>query len=197
MYNNFKVCRFFIKFCVPSFIPDTFMVLINQMLWVSLPSFRTVSVLPGNRREQRVNKGRFCTGHMSGQPRHVEQGKSCDCQLLNHAGPEIKAIASHGRTGLGLKAVGAWKERLRGWRMGGWKKGGWVRFKVAETGRSRGKHVWLLWGRQKFEASLPQRADNSTVLGGRHALVSGWHPAVLLCETQRMPSPDSTTIFSC
>lgn len=47
--------------------------------------------------------------------------------------PEIKAIASHGRTGLGLKAVGAWKERLRGWRMGGWKKGGWVRFKVTET----------------------------------------------------------------
>lgn len=109
--------------------------------------------------------------------------------------PEIKAIASHGRTGLGLKAVGAWKERLRGWRMGGWKKGGWVRFKVTETGRSGGKHVWLFRGCQKFEASLPQRADNSTVSRGRHALVSRWHPAVPLCETQRMPPPDTATIF--
>lgn len=36
---------------------------------------------------QRVNKGRICTGHMSGQPHHVEQGKGCDCRLLNLAGP--------------------------------------------------------------------------------------------------------------
>lgn len=195
MYNNFKVCRFFIKFCVPSFIPDMFMVLINQTLRVSLPSFRTVSVLPGNRREQRVNKGRFCTGHMSGQPRHVEQGKSCDCQLLNHAGPWDQSHSVTRKDGTGSKGCGSVEGEVEGLKDGWVEKRGWVRFKVTETGRSGGKHVWLFRGCQKFETSLPQRADNSTVSGGRHALVSRWHPAVPLCETQRMPPPDTATIF--
>ncbi len=66
--------------------------------------------------------------------------------------PEIKATASHERTGLGLEAVGAWKERLGGWRMSGWKRGQ-VRFEVTEAERSGGKHVWLFGGCQKFEAS--------------------------------------------
>ncbi len=107
MYNNFKVCHFFIKFCVPSFIPDVFMALINQPLRVSLPSVQTVSVFPGNRRVQRVNEGRFCTGHMSGQPRHVEQGKGCDCQLLNHAGPWDQSHSVTRKDGAGFRGCGS------------------------------------------------------------------------------------------
>lgn len=139
MYNNFKVCRFFIKFCVPSFIPDMFMALINQPLRVSLPSFLTVSVLPGNRREQRVNKGRFCTGHMSGQPHHVEQGKSCDGQLLNHAGPRDQSHSVARKDGTGFKGCGSVEGEVEGLKDGWVEKGGRVRFEVTETERSEGE----------------------------------------------------------
>lgn len=69
---------------------------------------------------------------------------------------EIKAIASHGRTGLGLKAVGAWKERLRGWRMGGWKKGDGPDLKLQRQDAQEGSMSDFLGGVRSLRLANPR-----------------------------------------
>lgn len=157
MYNNFKVCRFFIKFCVPSFIPDMFKVLINQPMRVSLPSFRTVSVLPGNRRESKgLTKADSVQATWVGSLTMWNRERVVTANYWTTPAPEIKAIASHGRTGLGLKAVGAWKERLRGWRMGGWKKGDGSDLKLQRQGAQEGSMSDFLGGDRSLRLANPR-----------------------------------------
>ncbi len=185
---------FSLSFVFPSFIPDVFMVLINQPLRVSLPSVQTVSVFPGNRRVQRVNEGRFCTGHMSGSLAMWNRERVVTANYWTTPAPEIKATASHERTGLGLKAVGAWKEML-GELKDGWVEKGTGQIWSYRDRALRRKQVWLLGVSEVWGWLTPEgRTTPVSLEEGMHWCL-GWHPAVPLKETQRMPPPDTATIF--
>lgn len=178
MYNNFKVCRFFIKFLC-SLLYSWHVYGTHQSasprrlpgLWVC---YQATAGAP------RVNNGRFCPGHMSGQLRHVEQGKGCDCQLLNHAGPWDQSHGVTRQDGARFRGCGS----VEGEVLGKW--GGWLKREACLT---------FLGGVRSLRLSNP-RGQTLSLEEGMHWCLDGI--LLFLCgKTHWMPPSDMATIFWC